>query len=102
MKLKNHPIVTLAFAGLAVIGALMSSSTAIAQGQGQGAGPVRIVNPLPLPVRDVDNAARQPLQAELCTQAPIGGPNCGTKPSSFAVPAEPRPVIEYAPGRCPP
>jgi hypothetical protein len=79
----------------------MSSTMAIAQGQGPGTAPVRIVSPVPLPVRDVDNAARQPFQAELCTEVPLGGPLCGTKPSSVAVPADRRLVIEYASGRCP-
>ena len=102
MKLRNPPIITLAFTGLVVVGALLSSNTAIAEPPG---APVRIVNPLPLPVRDVDNAARQPFQAALCTQQVtyIGTPPdfCGTRPSSVAVPADRRLVIEYASGRCP-
>jgi hypothetical protein len=101
MKFGKDLIIILA--GLTVIGTVVSPSTAIAQGQrhGQGAAPVRIVSPVPLLVRDVDNAARQPFQAELCTQVPLGGPFCGTKPSSVAVPADRRLVIEYASGRCP-
>ncbi len=96
MQFRNH-VITLASAGLAVIGGLMSSGTSIAQ----RSAPVRIVSPVPLPVRDVDNAARQPFQAELCTQAPLGGTFCGAKPSSVSVPANRRLVIEYASGRCP-
>jgi hypothetical protein len=94
---RSHLIITLGLTGLAVICTLMSSGTAIAQ----RSAPVRIASPVPLPVRDVDNAARRPFQAELCTQVPLGGSFCGTKPSTFAVPADRRLVIEYASGRCP-
>jgi len=100
MKLRNHLFTALAFTGLAVVGALMSSNTAIADGP--TSVPVRIVSPVPLPVRDVDNAARQPFQAALCTQhATPPESYCGGKPSSYAVPADRRLVIEYASGRCP-
>ncbi len=96
MQFRNH-VITLASAGLAAIGGLTSSGTAIAQRSTS----VRIESPMPLPVRDVDNAARQPFQAELCAQVPLGGTFCGTKASSVVVPANRRLVIEYASGRCP-
>ena len=63
--------------------------------------PVTVQGSAPLPVFDVAHAARQPFQAALCTQVPSGGPYCGAKSSSIAVPAGRRMVIEYASGRCP-
>ena len=78
------------------------------------AGPnVTIVSPLPLPVtgttavsgtvsvRDVDNAARSPIQIELCQSASFGGPTptCLAPPSA-AVPSTHRLVIEYVSGGC--
>lgn len=94
--MKPQPfIITLTFTGIAVIGALMGSGSAFAQTP-PGA-PVRIVSPLPLPVR----TAIQPFQAELCTQAGGGGALCGSKPTSIAVPENRLLVIEYASGRCP-
>lgn len=95
-RLKNHFIMTLAFTGIAVIGALPGAAPAFAQGL---QGPhFTIAGPLPLPVQ----VAIRPFQAELCVQAG-GGTACpNNKPSSVAVPDNRLLVIEYASGRCPP
>ena len=79
------------------------------------AGPnVTIVGPLPLPVtgsttvsgtaavRDVDNAARSPFQAQLCQKVEFGTGTisaCSTS-NSFEVPSDERLVIEYVSGTC--
>ena len=108
-KLKQSLI---AFAGLSLLAGIFAAVTPLTgQSQTDTVGPARpvlVVNSqsepvpvtgtvsvsnlggAPLPVRDVDNPARQPFQANII-DIPIGLPN----PVFFTVPAGKRLVIEY-------
>ena len=61
--------------------------------QNKGAAPVSIVDPLPVPTRDADNALRNPFQVEICTGV------CTGRSSFFTTPARPL-VIEYISAWC--
>ena len=100
---------------------LMSVPAIAAQPPSAGSAPVTIVGPLPVPVtgttsisgpvsisgtvgvRDVDNPARSPFQATMCTSTSSGGAvgtSCGNLPFSIAVPGDRRVVIEFVAAEC--
>lgn len=82
---------------------LVASSRAVAQNPNAGSAPVTIVNPLPVPVRNVDSVSTHPFQVALCQSAAFNGatnPGCSSLPSVFHVPADSRAVIEFVSVDC--
>ena len=84
---------------LVIVTAAISANVA-AQGHGSGAAPVRIIEPLPLPVTDSDNPARRPFQAALCNHS-AGPTACANDvPRALTVSSDVRLVIEFVSGSC--
>ena len=83
---------------LTLTGTLISAQSATAQGQ--GAAPVRIVEPLPVPVTDSTNPAYHAFQALLCTSGcQVAGPEPDPT-TAVHVPTGSRMVIEYISAHC--
>jgi hypothetical protein len=106
---------------LALGASIFAALIAPAQAQSQGSAPVTITGPLPLPItgttslsgpisitgtlstRDVDNPARSPFQATLCTSGSFLSstpPGCSNLDFKTQVPSNRRMVIEYVSGEC--
>ena len=101
LGLRNKVIAFVAVGIFVAIGLFINSRQVTAQ-QGPPDGlSVRITNSStnPVPVQDVDNAARRPFQTTLCVS--FGSQVC-TPPKTYSVPNDRRLVIEYASGLCPP
>jgi hypothetical protein len=90
-KLKNTLMLVGAVGALGLVSSVLTSKPAVAQG---GGPTVTIGNPLPLPVRNVDEVKRVPFQLDLeCTG------NFGGCPAGYSVPAGKRLVVEHISAR---
>jgi hypothetical protein len=78
---------------VAVLAIAVLAAPVPALAQGKGSAPVTIIDPLPLPTRDADNALRNPFQDSLCTGV------CSGRASTLTTPARPL-VIEYISAWC--
>jgi hypothetical protein len=93
-KLRNNLIALAAIAVLGTIGFLMNARKAAAQGPPDGVA-IKIINPLPVPVRNVRDAI-EPFQASASCQGSSGENGCGA--FIFNVPVGKRAVIQYFSG----
>lgn len=91
-RFKQNLLIAAAFTVLGITGLFMNARQAVAQNPNAGSAPVTIVAPVPLPVTDVDNAARTPFQEFLRSDVAAGG--------SFAVAFNQSLTIEFVTSDC--